>query len=246
MNIESEVIKNIEYTQEESSKRVVQTILKLSDANVERRLPVQSAKVEIEIPQISDMNLEEVNIDAEKLLFSQGTEDEKVSFSENDYSVEDNKITINVPILKNKEVAIDNFGEDIYILTFVYNGQSSNVPNAIGKVTATVDGFTGVTEEEVATINYDLSNVTKQMVSYYRENKTETISQGYLVADTILNRYEISYNRKDIINITRADLVSSVEIYDEDEYFTTEDGRRYSFNTNYSSISFSKAELMDN
>ena len=245
LNIESEVIKNIEYTQEESSKRVVQTILKLSDANVERRLPVQSAKVEIEIPQISDMNLEEVNIDAEKLLFSQGTEDDKVSFSENDYSVENNKITINVPILKNKEVAIDNFGEDIYILTFVYNGQSSNVPNAIGKVTATVDGFTGVTEEEVATINYDLSNVTKQMVSYYRENKTETISQGYLVADTILNRYEISYNRKDIINITRADLVSSVEIYDEDEYFTTEDGRRYSFNTNYSSISFSKAELMD-
>ena len=128
MNIESEVIKNIEYTQEESSKRVVQTILKLSDANVERRLPVQSAKVEIEIPQISDMNLEEVNIDAEKLLFSQGTEDEKVSFSENDYSVEDNKITINVPILKNKEVAIDNFGEDIkYIVIDVMSTYFNNI-----------------------------------------------------------------------------------------------------------------------
>lgn len=243
VKVENEVIKNVEYEQEETTRRIVQSVLKVYDSNVERKLPVKSSYLEIDIPQISEMNLVDAQIDAEKLLFTQGTEDSNVVFGSDNYVLENNVLKVNVPTIEDQMIGIDSFGEDIYVLTLVYEGTSTQAGTIEGKVKTIVEGFTGITEETIGVASYDLSTVTKKMVSYFRENKTDTISLGYLMANTIKNRYEISYNKKDILNITRADLVNYVEIRDEEEYFKTEDGRKYDFSSNYSSLTFNKYEL---
>ena len=242
VNVENEVVKNVEYEQDGVNKKIVQSILKISNSNVDNKLPVQSSHLEIDIPQIPGMNLIDKKIDANKLSFSQGTEDSNVQFDEGNYRIDDKVIVVDVSSIEGETVKQDNFAEDIYTLTFMYEG-TSNTEYVEGKVKAIVSGFTGVTEENVAVVKYDLANATKEAVSYYRENKTDTISLGYLIANNIQSRYDISYNKKDILNISRSELISSIEVQDSDEYFTTEDGRNFNMETNYKSTSFSKAEI---
>lgn len=244
VNIENEVVKNIEYEQDGVNTRIVQSILKISKSNVDSKLPVQSSHVEIDIPQIEGLNLVNTKVKANKLAFSQGTEDADVVFDESNYKIDGNIIRIDVSSVSGEKVKLDNFGEDIYALTFIYNG-TSDVQSVDGKVRVVANGFTGITEENTAVINYDLADATKKLVSYYRENKTDTISLGYLVANSIQNRYDISYNKKDVLNISRPELLSGIEVIDSDEYFTTEDGKIFNIDTFYNSTKFNKEELQE-
>ena len=242
VNIENEVVKNLEYEQDGVNRKIVQSLLKVSNSNVDNKLPVKSSHLEIDIPQIPGMNLVDKKIDATKLSFSQETEDSNIVFGEENYSITDNVITVDVESIEGEMVKQDNFAEDIYSLTFVYEGTSST--EAVeAKVKATVTGFTGITHETEDLVNYDLSNATKKIVSYVRENKTEPISLGYLVANSIQSRYDISYNKKDVLNISRNELLSAIEVKDTDEYFTTEDGNNYNFESFYTTTKFNRDEI---
>ena len=55
-----------------------------------------------------------------------------------------------------------------------------------------------------------------------KEGKDEPISKGYLMANSQNEKYEITYTKKDILNISRSDLISALEIVDKREYFTDE------------------------
>ena len=244
INIENEVVKNIEYMQDGINTKIIQSVLKISKSNVDSKLPVQSSHVEIDVPQIEGLNLVNTKVKANKLSFTQGTEDSDVVFDESNYKIDGNIIRIDVASVDEEKVKLDTFGEDIYTLTFTYNG-SSNVQAVDGKVRVVANGFTGITEENTAIVNYDLAEATTKVVSFYRENKTDTISLGYLIANSIQNRYDISYNKKDILNISRSELLSGVEITDSDEYFITEDGIIFNIDTFYKTATFNKEEMQN-
>ena len=81
-----------------------------------------------------------------------------------------------------------------------------------------------------------------------KEGKDEPISKGYLMADSQNEKYEITYTKKDILNISRSDLISALEIVDKREYFTDEQNA-YEYNietvSNYKTTEFSRENLVN-
>ena len=64
INIENEVVKNIEYMQDGTNTKIIQSVLKISKSNVDSKLPVQSSHVEIDVPQIEGLNLVNTKVKA--------------------------------------------------------------------------------------------------------------------------------------------------------------------------------------
>ena len=184
MNVENEVVKNVEYEQDGVNKKIVQSILKISNSNVDNKLPVQSSHLEIDIPQIPGMNLIDKKIDANKLSFSQGTEDSNVQFDEGNYRIDDKVIVVDVSSIEGETVKQDNFAEDIYTLTFMYEG-TSNTEYVEGKVKVKV---------------VDSDNPDHIVLPIEFKTKAEYDQNYFIVMNTLQQKMEETSIWKQIIN----------------------------------------------
>lgn len=221
-NISCEVIKNLEFEKDGVKGRILQTKVKIA-GNIQNKLPIKSTEVAVEIPQLQGLEFADVTIDVDKLLYTQGREDFNTDFTSANYRVEDGKVIINVQNNVIDEKIISSNGEDIYILTFIYNGEVANNEDIISKISANIVSYSENIENKEVEVTYNLSETVGEAVQYMRENKETPISRGYLMADSNQEKYEIEYIKKDILSVSRAELVSGLQIDDVDEYFVNMD-----------------------
>ena len=247
--IETEFAKNLDYTNPDGTQgKIIQTNVKISADNAQNNLPVQNTKLEIDIPQIDQMSLTDVKIDVGRLAYTQGREDYDIILDDVHYTTENNKLTINA---ENNEIdgKINNsYGEDTYIITYIYTGETATTMEfAESTITATINNYANNTETVNLTTTYDLRESVGNIVTYAREDKQTQISKGYIIADTIAPKYEIAYTKKDILNISRSDLINSIEIADQNEYFIAEnDPKTYPLEgmSLYQATEFSRDNLL--
>lgn len=250
-SIESSVIKNINYDLEDKKGKIVQALIKISGDNGNGNLPVKSTELIIDIPKIENMDLQNVKVDANKLSYTQGRGDYEIEFSEDNYNISENKLIINVENAEKEGNIYNSYGEDVYTITYMYVGEDVSNYAQDGKIQFTLNTYTGEKEEKSIDISYDLTDVTNNTALYTKDDRDNEVSKGYLVANSQNEKYEITYERKDLLNISRSDLLSSLEIVDKDEYFVTSNGDFYytenenSIMSYYKTTEFSKDNLLN-
>lgn len=245
--INYEVIKNLDFEKDGVKGKILQTKVKLS-GNIENKLPIKSTEISVDIPQAEGLEFSEVTVDVDKLLYTQGREDFSTDFTSANYRVEDGKVIIDIENYEEDgKISIGN-GEDSYILTFVYNGEVVSGEEISGKILANIVSYANDSEDVETEISYNLYESIGETVQYLRENKETPISKGYLLADSKQEKYEITYVKKDILSVSRADVVVGLEIDDVDEYFVNENGD-YAYTTSgnafYKKTEFSKENLIN-
>lgn len=248
--IDSKVIKNIDYVSDDGETKILQTSLALSGNKDIINLPVKNTEIKVEIPEIQGMELKQTIVEAERLAYSKGEEDYNVEFSDSNYSVDKNILTINSENTVKDGIIKNSYGQDVYTITYVYTGTKVNDDTVNAKIEAKVNSWSNESENVETVAEYDFVNIGNNLVSYTREDKETQISKGYLMADVNTDNYEINYAKKDVLNVSRAELISNIEIHDKDEYFVGNDEKNYatdvdsSMMSTYKSTEFSRENLL--
>jgi len=244
--IDCQVVKNLNFERNGLKGKILQTNVKLS-GNKENRLPIKATELMIDVPMQEGLELTSAYVDVNKLSYTQGREEYNSDFGEANYRLENGKVIINI-----ENNAIDggvyrSIGEDSYILTFIYNGETAINEDIVSKINANVTNYNGNVETVEKEVQYSLYEDIGEVVQYFRENKETPINKGYLMANSNQEKYEIEYSRKDILSISSAEMISGIEISDSDEYFVDESGAKTYYTTDcsyYKTTEFSKENLV--
>lgn len=245
-NVEITLTKNIEYENGGKFNRILQSVIRVY-GNEQNNLPIKSTTITMDIPKIDGMEITGVNVEADKLSFTQGREDSDINFDDVNYDVSENVLVINTDNNEKDGEIFNSYSEDVYVVTFLYVGENNSKEIVSGNAEIVLKNYAGNEETVNTEFSYDLNNAVGDLVHYYREDKVNDISKGYLMADSENEKYEISYTKKDVLNVSRADLIYALEIADSDEYFTTTEGDKVYYTENmstYKSTEFSKENLV--
>lgn len=247
--IEYQLIKNIDYEKDGAKGKILQIETKISGNVGENNLPIKNTEMKMGIPQVNGMKFESAEVQMLKLAYTQGRDDNDCVVADAKYRVEENNLFINV---ENNEVdgKVYNSGdEDKFVITLLYTGEKVSDDVIPSTMEYTVNSYSGNSEPQKIDVSYDLTKPVGKIVQYTKENNVDPISRGYLMANSENEKYEITYNKKDILNISRADLISSMEIIDGDEYFSDGQNAYHTDNAEeimsvYKKMIFSKENLM--
>ena len=247
-NLEYNVIKNINYEKDGIKGKILQVSAKISGKDQTNNTPIKNSELKIDIPQIEGLEISNIQVEANKLSYTEGREDSNIEFTESNYKTEENVLYINVGNNEKDGEIFNSYGSDEYTITFSYTGENTELNTVNGNVEYTINNYAGNTENNKFEIAYDLNQAIGNIVQYMKEGKDEPISKGYLMADSQNEKYEITYTKKDILNISRSDLISALEIVDNREYFTDEQNA-YEYNietvSNYKTTEFSRENLVN-
>ena len=245
--IEHEFMKNLDYERDGIASKILQSSIKVSGENKTNSIPLLNSKLEIGIPQIEGMKLNDVKVDVDRLAYTQGREDYDIEASDVSYDIIDSKLIITAGNNENEGKIYNSYGEDAYIITYFYEGESTQLEPVKSEIEVTVNDYAGNNAKEKIETECDLTQPIGPVVNHIREDKFTQISKGYLIADSISPKYEIAYTKKDVLNISRAELIGGLEITDEDEYFVCEnDENLYGLEgiSNYQATEFSRENLV--
>lgn len=250
--IDFQILKNLDYRLDDGTyAKILQTQVVIL-ANEQNSLPIKNQEIKIDVPVIAGMEFKNVTVTSNKLAYSQGREDYNIEFSDENYKVEDNKLIINVGNNEKDGQIFNSCGEDVYIITYQYAGERENDDLIYGDVELTVNNFADEQEVQSIRLEYNLSDAIGNLVQYSRDDKESEISKGYLMANSDADKYEIAYTKRDVLSISRADLVEGLLITDGDEYFV-ENGDAHVYRTDedgavmssYKSTEFSRENLVN-
>lgn len=247
-NLEYNVIKNINYEKDGAKGKILQVSAKISGKEQTNNVPIKNSELKIDIPQIEGLEFFDVQVEANKLSYTEGREDNSIEFTNSNYRIEENTLYINVGNNEKDGTICNSYGSDIYTITFLYTGETQATNAVSGNVEFTINNYAGNKENNKFEMTYDLNQAVGNIVQYMKEDKDEPISKGYLMADSQNEKYEITYTKKDVLNISRSDLLSSLEIVDNREYFTDEQNM-YEYNIEnasyYKTTEFSRENLVN-
>lgn len=250
--IDNSLEKNIDYEIDGKKGKIVQSVVKVYGNNGDNKLPVKNSELRIDVPLIAGMELKTVHVEANKLCYTQGREDYDLEFSDENYKLEEQKLIISVPNNEKDGKIFNSYGEDEYTITYMYVGEKENERRVSGNIEFSLTTYAGEKESQTINCEYNLGEAIGDTVAYTRDDRESLISKGYLMANCEAEKYEITYTKKDVLNISRADLVSSLEIVDQEEFFV-ENGDSHIYYTDddesqmstYVSTKFSRDNLVN-
>lgn len=249
--IETSITKNIDYDLENGKGKIIQTLVRVSSEKENSNLPIKNTELLIDIPKLEGMELHDVQVECDKLSYTQGRGDYEIEFSKDNYTINEDKLVIAVGNNEKEGNIYNSYGEDVYIITYVYEGGESDTCIIDGKIDFILNTYTNEEEKKSIDFEYDLTDVTDNTVEYTKDDRANDISKGYLMANSEKEKYEITYEKKDLLNISRADLIDSLEIIDTDEYFEADNKDTYATENEtgimsyYKTTQFSRENLLN-
>ena len=251
----SNVEKFIPYSKDGSKEALV--LLKITlGTDSKNELPIKDSSLEVAIPGVEGAGIKDVNVSAISTGFTNGLLNGDTLFTVENWSYENGIVYINVNNAEKEGKYQMNTGNDEYIISYKYEDYSDVTS---GKLNATVSAkaniFSGKGTKEISNSidkEYDLSQANSNIVTYDVTRKTQNISKGYLYANANAEEpeYEVLYESAFDVNISRVDLVKSVQINEGTEYFVDDYSNGYSTstdageNTYYNKIRVNKDNLV--
>ena len=251
--VESETEKFIPYIIEGRREALVQLRVAMG-TTTNNNLPIKDTELVIPIPQIEGTTIKDVNVQSLSTGFTNGKLNGDVIFTGENWSFQEGNVQINVNNPENNGKYQKNNGDDIYIISYIYE----NIPEELNNVETTINAkaniFTSVGEKQITTSlekEYDLSHANSNIVTYSVLRKTQQVSKGYLYANANAEEteYIVEYDNSIDINISRPDLVKAVQINEQEEYFVIDENNKYPTqneageNTYYERIRLNKQNL---
>ena len=216
------------------TKVYMQTLLTSSlDGN---SLPVQSSKIDVTVPKLSDKNPDEVRIFANTLA-TNGAEFTEDMWS---YNKDTGIVEINLANQANNNLVNWKAGEDKFYITYIYNDETVT-PSKI-TLSANSSLMTYVTNEEVTANvqkDVDLNNIISSVVDM-DVSATQELYKGYMYAN---NKYETEYGSTISANISDIDAVDKIVLNENNANFVKADGSTIPAGNNiyYKSVSINQA-----
>ena len=255
-DIASGVEKSFEYTSDEMKYMLVQYSIDIELNEESKTLPVESTNITFKVPENESLIPQTVSVDAVNTAFTNGLIGNDVLFNESNWNYTDGNVNISVlnsPVQEEDNKYIIPQNKDKYIITVVYavNGEDTKLSsNILSNISVFNNGGTKLLEVN-GEVEYDLSDSTGNLVTYDVESSTNEISKGNIYANYNINKdfYETDYVSTLDINISKADLVNTVEVREQEEYFEDDEGNQYStldsntYNTYYKTTTFNKENL---
>ena len=257
--ISTNVEKSFSFKQADKKYLLVQYGINVGLSDDSVSFPVESTNINFKLPENNSLIPQTVSVDALATAFTDGRSGADVDFTSANWSYDANT--------KNVEIRAKNFsdaenegkyitpqGKDKYIVTVTYEvtGNEQKLGTEIHSSIKVFSSGTTAAIDANGKLEYDLKNTAGSLVTYGVEYEKMSMSKGNLYANYNLKEneyYETEYSNVMDINISKADFIKTVEVKEDDEYFTDSDGNKYSAvysgkdNTYYKSTTFSKKNL---
>ena len=244
--IDSSVEKLIPYVKSGVNEALVQLKVVVG-SETKYELPVKDTTISVEIPQINGASIENVNVSSISTSYTNGLSDNDVIFTAENWNYDSGKVTISVNNAEKDGKYQIGSGKDEYIISYTYKNcpdLSNMIANTEISAISNIFNSEGI-EEKSSTIKkeYNLSQTNSNIITYQVTRKTQEMSKGYLYANANSNEpeYEVEFENAINVNISRIDLINTIEIKETDEYFIDDMGNKYSLSTQNGSNSYYKS-----
>lgn len=254
--VDSQIEKFIPYVKDGVNCALVQ--LRITGySGSENELPIKDSAYELVVPEIEGTGIENLSLSAMNTGYTNGLTGSEVIFTQENWSYEFGKVTINIDNVSNDNRYKMNSGKDEFIVSYTYVNCPENMNTQILKSTIsaksnvfTPEGTTEVNNNQEK--EYDLSQANSNIITYEVTGKTQEMSKGYLYANsnTEQAQYELEFENAFGVNISRVDLLNIVEVRESAEYFLDDAGNAYDtsnengINTYYKSVKINKENLL--
>ena len=219
-------------------------------------LPIKNTKIELSIPTFNNIEPEKIDLSAKSTQATNGLKDEKVVFSNDNWTKKDNKITININNEENEGMIQNGKGLDEYLVTFVYPKEAydSIKDEEIALNTQIKTAITIYSNKDEETFTNEKNETLKlkeeigKLLSFEGNTKTDKIGKGKMYANlnsqTKENEtlYETSWN----INVGYKDSLDSIILKDTSDEVANAFGSKIDISkyVTYKSTVVSKTSFM--
>ncbi len=252
--VDSNVEKCIPYVKDGTNQALVQLKVEAS-AETKSILPIKDTQLEVVLPQAEGATISDVNVSSISTSYTNGLSGTDSIFTVENWNYQDGKVTISVDNVEKDGKYSMGSGKDEYIISYTYSNYQ-DLSNEVlhSTVTGKSNVFVSTGTAEISNSrekDYNLSEANSNIVTYQVTRKTQEMSKGYLYANANSDQaeYELEFENALNINISRTDLINSVEVREADEYFVDVDGNRYATatsdgnNSYYKSVKLNKDNL---
>ena len=219
-HLEQEVNSYVPFDIEGNRGVILQTIVK--SKLVDNKLPVESTDVIAKIPNINGVKPESIRVSANSTVATNGNNN-GLYFNNDNYSYDEETVTINVKNSKdNNNISWKN-GTDEYVITYVFGEEAYGLENA--KITLEAKNiikaynYAGTKEAtKEASKDVVLKEKLNDIVNYKLETSASNISKGYMYADND-TEYKTMWN----IDVTYKDIINKIILTDTGDKLLSND-----------------------
>ncbi len=218
--IEQETKTYIPYTNGEQTGTILQTLIKTGLEN--NSLPIKQTKLTIKVPEINSIKPEEVIVTANNTYATNNQGQEKFTTDNWSYDETTGLITITVNNEANQnKVAWNKQAKDEYIITYKFNEKLEEI-KVEQTAQVTITPYNNVIKElnETSTLNIEENEIKGNFVQT-NITSVDALSKGYLY--TKIDK-EISYNEKQTVEVTYANILDSIIIENNIDNFINNEG----------------------
>ncbi len=238
----TDIITNDVISLKGTNKRIVQLLIKsrLSD----NQYPVSQTILEVEVPQLSSEQPEEVKILALETKATNG----KADYNIEDYKNENENGKLQIT-LKNEPDGENNItwnknSYDELVVTLIYseNVDASTVEIKTNSEITLYNSSNTYTAEYTKGIQNQSLN--KTISTKIEENTTELYKGQLYVNSKSEQKQDIEYKTKTVLEITNLELVDSIRIHEGPDAFKTEKGTELDANTKFLRTEINKEKML--
>ncbi len=213
-------------------------------------LPIKYTLINLQAPNLFGIDPESVSVTSSSTKATNG--DDGTAFNEENYIYKDDTITIGTinNADENNKVSWVKDAVDEYLVNLIY--PLKDMKNSIteveeNKIQLTVDSKLSLYNNEEKEIQTQISGelqlpeASDSIVSYSINNMEKEIAKGYMLVENADNTY---YKQEIKMNIGYKPAVNNIEIDQNNEYYTDEQGNTYIATTYYKQISVNRENLV--
>lgn len=222
LELSSEITKYVPFELENENGIVLQTKVKLN-INSEKALPVETSKLEIEIPKLENAILEKIEVIPKQLNITSNNE---MKFSKENWEYDENILKITTKNIPNNENEYySSPGIEEYLITYIYKNSNKLDENLKTEIKATITTLEKTEKQTEITkeFEYQISEQINNIVTLEVDNQTQAVSKGnmYLNYNNPEKLHETEYISKQIIDISYKDLIEEIIIEDTTNNYIT-------------------------
>lgn len=247
--INSELVKNVEFTENEAEKVLVQVLVQTGIKETENKLPIKENNIEISVPSLNGAKPENVKILTKTTLGTNGqTENIDLPEENVEKDLENNIIKIKIENEETDGKVWTGNGRDELFVTYIYNKADMTEESSIisSKISTETEMYDGNTIKQELTSEFDVSELKGSLNSLELLSNLTEINKGKMYANSVVTnkQYETEINATILAEIAYKENVTGISVEDIETYFTDTNNNKYTVdNAYYKNISINKANF---
>lgn len=250
--INSEIIKNIEFMENDQEKVLVQMLVKTGIKETQNKLPIKENNIVVSVPSLNGAKPENIIV-LPKNTFGTNGKIENIDLPQENIEkdIENNIVKIKIENKEENGKIWSGNGQDEILLTYIYNKndmteESMNIASRINTEITIYNGNETIITKQEKVESFNLAELKGNLISLELTSNVPEINKGKLYANSIVEnkQYETEFNTKILVEISYKEKASEIRLADTESYFMDANNNQYALNNlYYKNISISKSNF---